>query len=81
MHVRIYIYLKGGGRDFSIGSFDITFPAGETIALYNVSINNDNIIEHNETFTISIVPSSLPNGVTVATPNQTTVTIIDDDSK
>ena len=75
----ISVYLTGGGVDYDSGPFDITFPAGETLAVFNVTINDDNIVEGNENFTLSIDPSSLPNGVTVVNPVQTTVTIVDDD--
>ena len=71
--------LTGGGVDYDSGPSDITFPAGETLAVFNVSINDDNIVEDNESFTLSIDLSSLPNGVTVINPNQTTVNIMDDD--
>ena len=75
----ISVYLTGGGIDYDSGPFDITFPAGETLAVFNVSINDDNIVEDNENFTLVINPSSLPNGVTVVNPNQTTVNITDND--
>ena len=75
----ISVYLTGGGVDYDSGPFDITFPAGETLAIFNVSINNDNIVEGNENFTLSINSSSLPHDVTVVNPVQTTVTIVDDD--
>ena len=75
----ISVYLTGGGVDYDSGPFDITFPAGETLAVFNVTINDDNIVEGNEKFTLSIDPSSLPNGVTVINPNQTAVNIIDND--
>ena len=75
----ISVYLTGGGVDYDSGPFDITFPAGETLAVFNVTINDDNIVEGNEKFTLSIDPSSLPSGVTVINPNQTAVNIIDND--
>ena len=75
----ISVYLTGGGVDYDSGPFDITFPAGETLAVFNVSINDDDIVEGNENFTLSINTSSLPD--TVANPVQITVTIVDDDCK
>ena len=75
----ISVYLTGGGVDYDSGPFDITFPAGETLAVFNVTINDDNIVEDNENFTLSINSSSLPNGVTVG--NQVQVTIVDHDSE
>ena len=45
--------------------------------MFNASIIQDNMLESAESFTLLIDQSSLPNGVTVTNPNQTTVTIID----
>ena len=45
--------------------------------MFNVSIADDKTLESQESFTLSIDPSSLPNGVTVANPSQTAVTTVD----
>ena len=50
-----------------------------TLASFNVPINNDNILESNETFDLIIDSSSLPNNVTVGDPGQTTVIILAND--
>ena len=73
------VYLKGGGVDYDSGPYNVTFSPGETLATFNVSINDDDVVEGNENFTLSIGASSLPNGVTVINPYQTTVTITDND--
>ena len=44
----------------------------------SIQINNDNIFEGNENFTISI-DSSLPRNITTGRPSEAIVTIIDDD--
>ena len=75
----ISVYLTGGGIDYDSGPFDITFAAGETLAIFNVSINDDSIVENIENFSLSINASSLPNNVTIINPVQTTVTIVDND--
>ena len=75
------VYIIGGGIDYDSGPFDVTFSAGEILAVFNVSINDDNIVEGNENFTISIDPFSPSNGVTVGDPGETTVIIVDDDCK
>ena len=59
--------------------FTVEFNAGVMRALFNVSISNDNILEGSESFNLIIDSSSLPNEVTITNPNQTTVTIVDDD--
>ena len=48
---------------------------------FNVTIMDDNILESNETFQLSINSSSLPNRVTVDNPSVVTVTIVDNDRK
>ena len=77
----ISVYLTGGGVDYDSGPFDITFPAGETLAVFNVTINDDDIVEGNENFTLSIDLFLPPNGVTIGDPSHTKVIIVDDDSK
>ena len=47
---------------------------------FDIPIISDSVSEGNENFTITIDPSSLPpTGVTVGSPDQATVTIVDDD--
>ena len=48
---------------------------------FNVIIIDDNIFESDEIFYLNIIPDSLPNGVSVGYPNQTTVTIEDNECK
>ena len=64
--------------DYSSGPYSVTFPAGVTIVPFNIPINDDNIFEENENFTLTI-NSSLPTGVMVGNPGQATVTIVDND--
>ena len=67
--------------DFIFGQRNISFPAGVTRITFNVTIIEDNILEHNESFSVSVDPLTLPNRVTIGTSNHTTITIIDNDSK
>ena len=48
---------------------------------FGIPIIDDTIIENNENFTLTIDPSSLPTGVTVASFDQATVIIVDNDGK
>ena len=48
---------------------------------FNIPITDDDILEGNENFTLTINPSSLPNSVFVGNPGQATVTIVDDDGE
>ena len=63
------------------GPYTVMFPAGVTSMEFNVSITNDDTLEHNETFQLTIDSSSLPVGASTADPNQATVVIINDDCK
>ena len=59
----------------------MTFFAGTTAASFNVSISNDDVLENDETFHLTIQPPSAPGGVSVGNPVQATVTIADFDGK
>ena len=48
---------------------------------FSVPINDDNILEDDEDFTVTIDPSSLPAGATRGNPGSATVTIVDDEGK
>ena len=69
----------GGGTDYDSGPYSVTFNAEVTEVPFNVSIHDDNILEGNETFDLTINQSSLPNRVDVNDPAQATVIIVDDD--
>ena len=67
--------------DYGSGPYTVTFPAGVTSVRFDVPINDDDIFEANEDFTLTIDPCSLPTGDAVGNPGQATVTIVDDDRK
>ena len=69
----------GGGVDYSFGPYPVIIPAGQTAAFLNVIINDDNILEEDEKFNLTINSSSLPNNVVVGDRGQTTLTILDND--
>ncbi|XP_065915711.1 extracellular matrix protein 3-like [Dysidea avara] len=69
----------GGGIDYYSTPYNITFPAGVTRVPLSITIIDDNIFESDEIFYLNITTDSLPNGVSVGYPNQTTVTIEDDE--
>ena len=70
-----------GDNDYVSGPYTVTIPAGGTSAPFDITINDDNTLEDNETFTIDVDPSSLPTGVTVGSTGQATITIDNDDCK
>ena len=71
----------GGGVDYNSGPYTVQFDAGVTRVPFTVQILNDNILEYSETFSFDFNAQSLPSGVTVGDHGQTTVTILDNDSK
>ena len=63
--------------DYNSGPYTVQFDVGLMRATLNISINNDNIFEDNEMFSIGIDSSSLPNRVTIGNHSLSTVTIIE----
>ena len=80
LHIVNVLFATGGG-DYTAGPYNVTFPAGQITVSAEITINDDNILEGNETFTIEIDLSSLPTSVTVGGTSQTTVVIDNDDCK
>ena len=74
-------HITGGGVDYDSGPYTVTFPARVTSVPFKVSLYDDNILEENENFVLTINQSSLPSGVTIGNPSMTTVTIVDNDRK
>ena len=70
-----------GGNDYTAGPYTVTIPALQTSVQFDVPINNDNILEADEMFSLNIDSSSLPDGVTSGTPDNAVVTITNDDCK
>ena len=52
-----------------------------TSASLNVSLINDNVLENNENFFLSINQGSLPTYISAGIINQVIVNIVDDDCK
>ena len=73
--------ITGGGVDYDSGPYTVTFTAGMTMASFNVPVNDDDIMENDEDFTLTIRSGTLPNRVTRLSTGQSTVTIVDDDSE
>ena len=68
--------------DFNCTSCAVNFPINATSATLNITLIDDTVYEGNESFTVTIDPSSkLPPNVTVGVTNEATVTIVDDDGK
>ena len=54
------------------------FPAGSTEVSFDIIIDDDNLLEDNEEFILSINSTSPPVGTII---DEATVTIVDDDGK
>ena len=70
-----------GAMDYTSETYMVRFNVGETRGSFIVMINNDNVLEANETFNLNINTSSLPSGVTVGAPGQAMVTILANDGE
>jgi len=85
VNLKIYhcycIYITGGGADYNSGPYNVTFLANQTTVSFDIPINNDQILEEDEDFTLIIDLSSLPTRCTVSVPSNTTVIILDNDRK
>ena len=73
-----YFNITGGGVDYNSGSYNVTFLAGVTSVSFNITINNDSLLEDNETFNLIITEDSLPKYVILGEINITEVTIVND---
>jgi len=71
----------GANKDYFGGPYYIVFTAGITEAVFNITLNDNDILEETETFNIVINSSSLPNGVTIGVLDQAVVTILDNDGE
>ena len=67
--------------DYTSGTYSVTFLAGTTGVALNIPIINNNKLDKNESFNLTINSSSLPIGAMVGYPGLATVTIVDFDGK
>ncbi len=67
------------GSDFAGGPYTVDFPAGDTRATLRIAIEDENVPEEREEFSVTIVAQGLPAGVSVGAPSESTVAIRDDD--
>ena len=72
--------ITGGGVDYNSGPHNVTFPARTNNAVLNIIINNDNVLEYNETFNLTIIESSLPGNIILGEIYLAKVTIVSDGS-
>jgi hypothetical protein len=65
------------GNDFTVANGTVSFGPGEVVRTFDVLINNDNIDELDETVLLAL--TNPQGGATLGTPDQATLTIVDDD--
>ena len=73
--------MAGGGIDYNSGPYRVTIPAKQRSVFFSVFINDDEILEDNETFNLTINSTSLPDRIIVTNLNKATVIIEDNDGK
>ena len=66
--------------DYTSGPYSVILPARVISVPFNISLNDDNILEDSEIFMLTINPS-LPYDVVSGNPDQATVIIMDNDCK
>ena len=82
MHILHYSIQLCKGDDFNTNPLTATIPAGATNTTVRVAVTDDNIVEGNETFNISLnVSSSLAPAIVAGSFNSATGIIIDTTSK
>ena len=75
-------YVIISGNDFIPTVQTVTITAGTKSIMVNIPVTNDDIVEGDETFSMSLtVPSSLGPGIITGSITSATITIIDTSSK
>ena len=77
----IYHHIFAGGLDYEEGPYYVKIPSGELSAYYCIGIINDTVLENDEAFVIEINEAVLHPIVILMKPNDTNVTILDDECK
>jgi len=76
-----YCFYTGTDNDFGPGPYNITLLKGDVRVSFNISIEDDIILETTEEFMLSIDPSSLPDGVTAGSESNATVIVLDNNGE
>jgi len=74
--------LSGGGVDYGpITCNPLVFSGTDSLECCNIPINDDNLCEDTESFTVSLNTTATASDATLINPVQATVSIIDNDSE
>ena len=68
-------------EDYLHGVYSVMFSVNMTMQLLNFTICDDDVLEEEETFSLTIVSNSNPDNVTNGSPDSVTVIIMDNDRK
>ena len=77
--LQLYDYHITGNVDYEFQPIALTFTSGVVVIPLEVPIFDDDIFEGNETFSLTIDSSTLPNNVITGDVNEVVVVISDDD--
>jgi len=68
-------------NDYTIGLYNVTFPANLTSRVIDIPICDDIVLEEDEEFNVSIISNSLPDNVINGSVDQSTISIADNDGE
>jgi len=68
-------------NDYTIGLYNVTFPANVTSRIIDIPICDDIVLEEDEEFDVSIISNSLPDNIINGNVDQSTVIIVDNDGE
>ena len=73
------LHVSSLASDFVDANITITISPGDTSAVVSIPIIDDNLVEREERFVVVLQPQG--NGITVGTPGQAVVVIVNDDGE
>ncbi len=77
----VYFITMAGGSDFVAQSLMVTLPSFATMACVDITTVDDQILENDENFTVSLGSSDPAQGVVFNAPTVVTVSILDNEGK
>ena len=77
----MYRHIFADGTDYEEGPYNVTIPKGKMNATYCIAVPNDEELEMDEAFRITINENALDQDVVVMSPNEARVIILDDECK
>jgi len=70
-----------GTRDYLYGVSNVTFPADTIMQFVDITICDDNVLEEDEAFNLTIISNYNPDNIINGSPDNVTIVIVDDDCK